>query len=282
MAKTPKIVRSVKDLRKFIRIWRNAGETIGLVPTMGALHDGHLSLVKTAQKRAKRVIVSIFVNPTQFAPSEDLNHYPRDEAGDLAKLATLDVDLVFAPAATEVYPDGFATEIVVKGPACVELEDAHRPHFFGGVATVVCKLLLQVAPDIAIFGEKDYQQLKVVTHMARDLDIPVKIIAGKTMRESDGLAMSSRNAYLSHTERTLAPALHHALLDAATRIHEGGKPKQVTEAARKGLERMGFIVDYFEARNADTLAPLLRGNEPVRLVAAVWLGKTRLIDNVAV
>ena len=205
-----KVARTVKDLRKVVAVWRKAGERVALIPTMGALHDGHLALVKQAQKRAERTVASIFVNPAQFAPHEDLAKYPRDEAGDLAKLKTVDCDLVWAPGGAEMYPDGFATRIVPAG-AAGGLESDFRPHFFGGVATVCCKLFTQVGPDFAIFGEKDYQQLQVVRQMVRDLDLPLKIIGAKTIRETDGLAMSSRNKYLDAGQRRIAPAIHRAI-----------------------------------------------------------------------
>src|SRR5262245_48382410 len=213
MAHRLRVVRTVPTLRSAVAQWRKRGERIALVPTMGALHAGHLALVRAARRRARRVVVSIFVNPAQFAPHEDFGSYPRTLKTDLAALTKLRVDLVWAPDADEMYPDGFATRIVPEGPANVGLEDAFRPHFFGGVATVVAKLLLQVAPQFAMFGEKDFQQLKVVTAMARDLDIPVKIVGVPTVRERDGLAMSSRNAYLSARERAIAPTLHRVLKD---------------------------------------------------------------------
>src|SRR5262245_49762532 len=213
MAHRLRVVRTVPTLRSAVAQWRKRGERIALVPTMGALHAGHLALVRAARRKAKRVVVSIFVNPTQFAPHEDFSNYPRSFKTDLATLAELKVDLVWAPHTAEMYPDGFATRIVPEGPAYAGLEDAFRPHFFGGVATVVAKLLLQVAPQFAMFGEKDFQQLRVVTAMARDLDIPVRIVGVPTVREKDGLAMSSRNAYLSPSERATAPTLYHVLKD---------------------------------------------------------------------
>src|SRR5262249_50718945 len=197
--------RTLKGLRRATEVFREAGETLALVPTMGALHRGHLALVRLAKRRADRVVVSIFVNPAQFAPHEDFASYPRTFAADVAALGELGVDLVWAPSAQVMYPEGFATAVAPKGPALAGLEDAFRPHFFGGVATVVAKLFLQCLPDIAVFGEKDYQQLKVVTHMARDLDIPVRVIGGRTVREKDGLALSSRNAYLTPEQRAGPP-----------------------------------------------------------------------------
>ena len=200
----PHILRAVAPLRAWVSRVRGKGQTVALVPTMGALHQGHLALVRLARRRADRVVVSIFVNPAQFAPNEDLASYPRTWNADIAALSKLSVDAIWAPSTATMYPEGFATRIMPGGPALAGLEDKFRPHFFGGVCTVVAKLLLQVRPDIATFGEKDYQQLKVVTAMARDLDIPTKIVALPTVREADGLAMSSRNAYLSEPERAAA------------------------------------------------------------------------------
>ncbi|HSM18765.1 MAG TPA: pantoate--beta-alanine ligase, partial [Hyphomicrobiales bacterium] len=256
---------------------------VALVPTMGALHEGHLELVRLAVRAAPRTLVSIFVNPTQFAPNEDYARYPRDQRGDLAKLAPLGVDLVYMPSTALMYPEGFATSVHVAGPAEVGLEDKYRPHFFGGVVTVVCKLLTHCRPDIALFGHKDYQQLLVVRRMVRDLDLGVEIVGAETVREGDGLALSSRNAYLDADERRIAPGLNAALRDAAKRIAEDGDVDKIMAAARAGLTRMGFRVDYVEARNAETLEPVSDPHrEPVRLLAAAWLGTTRLIDNIAV
>jgi len=283
MAKNPSVVRRLGALQSKVAAWRATGERIALVPTMGALHEGHLALVQLATRRAARTLVSIFVNPTQFAPNEDYARYPRDQRGDLAKLAPLGVDLVFVPSAALMYPEGFATSVHVAGPAEAGLEDKYRPHFLGGVATVVCKLLTQCRPDIAVFGEKDYQQLLVVRRMARDLDLGVQIVGAKTVREADGLALSSRNAYLDAGERAIAPGLNAALRDAARRIAAGGDVESIMAAARAGLTRMGFRVDYVEARNAETLAPISEPRrEPIRLLAAAWLGRTRLIDNIPV
>jgi pantoate--beta-alanine ligase len=262
---------------------RQTRQTVALVPTMGALHQGHLSLVALAGRRARGVIVSIFVNPTQFAPSEDLASYPRDLNGDLAALAGSGADLVWAPMSATMYPQGYATQIVPGGPATVGLEDKFRPHFFAGVATVVAKLLLQCRPDVAIFGEKDYQQLKMISAMARDLDLPVKILGAPIVREADGLAMSSRNAYLSPPERALAPTLHRALAGCASRITGGAALTGVIAEGQAAIERAGFVVDYLEARHADTLQPIVSPQDgPIRLLVAARLGRTRLIDNVAV
>ena len=279
----PAVVRTVAALRRSMARLRAGGASVALVPTMGALHAGHLALVRLARRRARRVVVSVFVNPAQFAPNEDFGSYPRTWDTDVAALAALDVDLIWAPRVKDMYPDGFATRIEPQGPAKAGLEDAFRPQFFGGVATVVAKLLLQVAPDVTVFGEKDYQQLKVVTAMARDLDIPVKVIGGKTVREKDGLALSSRNAYLSAAERAVAPTLHHVLKDCAQQIRDGRPIANALATGRAQIEQVGFAVDYLEARHAETLAPV-RGVDagPLRLLVAAKLGRTRLIDNIAV
>jgi pantoate--beta-alanine ligase len=278
-----RVVRTVTALRRAVSSWRRTGERIALVPTMGALHAGHLALVRTARRRAPRVVVSIFVNPAQFAPHEDLASYPRTFEADLEALDEMAVDLVWAPPLEVMYPSGFATRIVPAGPAAVGLEDKFRPHFFAGVATVVAKLLTQCAPDIALFGEKDYQQLKVVTRMAQDLDVPVKIVGVPTVREPDGLARSSRNSYLSATERAAAPVLHRVLADCAGKIARGELIARVLDEGGLAIERAGFGLDYLEARHADTLLPIasLDGG-PIRLLVAARIGKTRLIDNIAV
>ena len=250
---------------------------------MGALHPGHLALVRLAQRRADRVVVSIFVNPTQFAPHEDLKTYPRTFAADLVGLASVKTDLVWAPNLKAMYPVGFATRIVPEGPAKAGLEDAFRPHFFAGVATVVAKLLLQCTPDVAIFGEKDYQQLKVVTQLARDLDLATRILGAPTMREKDGLALSSRNRYLSASERKAAPTLYRVLMDCANKINGGESIDAVLAAGRAAITQAGLALEYFEARQAKTLAPLASVEAgPMRLLVAARIGATRLIDNVAV
>jgi pantoate--beta-alanine ligase len=250
---------------------------------MGALHAGHLALVRRATREAKRVIVSIFVNPTQFAPQEDLGTYPRTFEADLAALADYDVDVVWAPSVDVMYPQGFATSVVPDGPAKVGLEDVFRPHFFAGVATVVAKLFTQCRPDFAVFGEKDYQQLKVVTRVSEDLNLGVRIIAVPTVREEDGLAMSSRNAYLSPQQRATAPTLHRTLTQCAAQI---AARSPITSALAGGCQRLtkvGFDVQYFEARHAETLKPVTSVTDgPVRLLAAARLGKTRLIDNIGI
>ncbi|MDB5440243.1 MAG: panC [Caulobacteraceae bacterium] len=281
---TMPILRTVKDLRAQIAAWRATGETIGLVPTMGALHEGHLSLVTLAKVRASRAVATLFVNPTQFGPNEDLSRYPRDEAGDAAKLAGAGCDALFAPGVDEVYPPGFSTTICVSGVS-EPLDGAARPGHFAGVATVVAKLLIAAAPDIAVFGEKDYQQLQVIKRLVIDLALPVEIIAGPTRRAEDGLALSSRNAYLSEAERTAAPALHRALQAIAQTVMNGGQIEAAEAAAIHTLKSAGFgLIDYVEVRQAETLARLGPGpsDEPARVLAAAFLGRTRLIDNIAV
>jgi pantoate--beta-alanine ligase len=248
---------------------------------MGALHEGHASLVRVAKRRAGKVIVSIFVNPTQFAPSEDFGSYPRTWKADLATLASENVDLIWSPDARTMYPDGFATRVLTEGPAVVGLEDRFRPHFFGGVTTVVGKLFIQCRPDIAIFGEKDFQQLRVVTQMASDLDLGVKVVGSRTVRERDGLAMSSRNVYLSPKERRAAPELYRAMKEAARRLRAGERVGAAVAKGTKIMTQAGFVLDYFEARHADTLRPIKSLNEePIRILVAARLGKTRLIDNI--
>jgi len=283
MVKTPRVTRTVPALRKAMEPYRRKGERIALVPTMGALHAGHLKLVREARRRARRVVVSIFVNPTQFAPNEDFASYPRTFATDLKALAAEKVDLVWAPTAAVMYPEGFATRVTPEGAALAGLEDKFRPHFFGGVATVVSKLFTQVAPDFALFGEKDYQQLRVITQMAKDLDLPLKVIGIPTVREKDGLALSSRNAYLSAEERRVAPTLHRVLKECAARIKAGEETSRALEEGRGAIARAGFTLDYLEARHALTLAPIASPKDgPIRLLVAAKLGRTRLIDNVAV
>jgi pantoate--beta-alanine ligase len=277
-----KTVRTLRELRKTIAGWREARKTLALVPTMGALHAGHLSLVELAKKKADRAVVSIFVNPTQFAPGEDLAVYPRDEKGDLEKLGGAEADLVWSPSVEEMYPQGFSTG-VKAGSAAADLEGSVRPHHFNGVTTVCCKLFNQVSPDIAVFGEKDYQQLAVLRQMVADLDMPLKLIAAPTRREEDGLALSSRNAYLSLAERKIAPALHAAIAEVAVKVAAGTPVAVATAAATESLKAAGFTkVDYIEIRDAETLAAAAPPGRPLRVLAAAWLGKTRLIDNVAV
>ena len=277
------VVRTIADLRRQIALWRRREERIGLVPTMGALHRGHLALVEAARAECDRVVASIFVNPKQFAPNEDLGSYPRREAADLDMLHSVGVDLVFMPPVGEIYPPDFATTIRVTGLTEV-LCGAHRAGHFDGVATVVTKLLIQSLSDLANFGEKDYQQLIVVRRLARDLDLPVRIAAVPTVREADGLALSSRNIYLSPQERRIAPELARALRSAAAALAQD--PTAVaTELTRasEALERAGFAVEYIEVREADSLAPV-KGEvaAPARVLAAVRLGRTRLIDNMPI
>lgn len=278
-----KILRDVASLQAQVAEWRARGETIALTPTMGALHAGHVSLVALAKQQASRVVMSIFVNPTQFAPSEDFSSYPRRFDEDTAKFEAASGDLLFAPSVEEMYGQGFATRLELSGPAAAGLEDRFRPTHFSGVATIVAKLLNQCRPDVAIFGEKDYQQLKVIERMARDLDFPTRILGAPTIREHDGLALSSRNLYLSAQERVAAPSLHAALSHCAFAINQGQGIDAALAAARASVAAAGFSIDYIEARHGETLAPIAaRGDGPIRLLAAAKLGKTRLIDNIAV
>lgn len=283
MPKPPVIVRTLPALRRALADLRGRKATTALVPTMGALHDGHLALVRTAKRRADKVMVSIFVNPAQFAPHEDFGSYPRTWKTDVAKLAAEKVDLIWNPDVATMYPDGFATRITPEGPAMAGLEDKFRPHFFGGVATVVGKLFTQCRPDFALFGQKDYQQLKVVTRMARDLDLGVKVIGMTTVRDRDGLAMSSRNLYLTPEQRQTATILYRAIKDASKRLRAGDELAAVMAAGAETIAAAGFTVDYFEARHAETLAPVSSiADGPLRLLVAAKIGNTRLIDNAAV
>jgi pantoate--beta-alanine ligase len=276
------IDRTTVALRSRLALWRTTGARIALVPTMGALHAGHLSLVREARNRAGKVVVTIFVNPKQFAPNEDFQTYPRDEASDVAKLGANGADVVFAPRLEEIYPEGFATTVSVGGPSD-DLESISRPHFFAGVTTVVAKLFAITMPDIALFGEKDYQQLAVIRRMVADLAFPIEVVGHATVRERDGLALSSRNAYLSAAERAKAPLLYAALQEISRQIRSGVPAAAAIEIAEGMLEREGFLIDYIRVRNADTLARVADPRvEPMRILAAVWLGKTRLIDNIAV
>lgn len=311
MANSIEVVRSIADLRARVAAWRRNGERIALVPTMGALHAGHLSLVRRAGELADRTLVSIFVNPSQFAPHEDLARYPRDEAGDLARLGTERADLVWAPTVADMYPEGFATRIA-PGGAAQGLESDFRPHFFGGVATVCAKLFGATTADVAVFGEKDYQQLCVIRQMVRDLDMPIDIVGVETAREADGLALSSRNVYLSAEDRQVAPVLNRVLREVAGKaaavvsggaearkrapratplvrdptlppqVHELGELTAICAAAATDLQSVGFTkVDYVAVREADTLRVVDEvGARPLRVLAAAWLGTTRLIDNV--
>jgi pantoate--beta-alanine ligase len=279
----PAVARTVAELRAQVRAWRAEGLRIGFVPTMGALHEGHLSLVREALVRCDRAVASVFVNPTQFAPQEDLNRYPRDEAGDLAKLAAAGTHLAFLPTVAEMYPEGACTWVEVEGLSRGLCAD-RRPHHFRGVATVVTMLLNQAQADVAVFGEKDYQQLLVIRRLARDLAIPTEIVGGATVREADGLAMSSRNLLLTPEHRRLAPALNRALVEIAAALANGRLAAPVLQDAIARLERAGFReVDYVELRDAETLAPLpALAKRPARLLAAAFLGPVRLIDNIPV
>lgn len=280
-------VRSVAALRARVAEWRSVSDAragqIALVPTMGALHLGHLALVKAARARAQHVVVSLFVNPTQFGPTEDFARYPRDELADARALDAAKADLLYAPTVEEMYPEGFVTTVTVPDLSA-EMEGAVRPHHFAGVATVVTKLLNQAQADLAFFGEKDYQQLLVIRRLARDLDIGTRIVGLPTVRDVDGLALSSRNAYLGPEERKIAPALYRTLKDLAAALEAGqGPAADVVERARQTLLNEGFSgVDYLDLRDAETLVRLDKIHRPARLLAAVRLGKTRLIDNVPV
>ena len=277
------IFRDIASMRRKVGQWRAAGEKIALVPTMGALHAGHISLVEASRAHATRCIVSIFVNPTQFAPNEDFSAYPRTFGADRAKLEAAGAAGCFAPMAPEMYPTGFATQVLPGGPALAGLEDRFRPDHFAGVALVVAKLLNQAQADCAFFGEKDFQQLAMIRRMAADLDIVTQIFGVPTLREADGLALSSRNVYLSEEERATAPLLAKALKKAATQILAGKKPAEAAAQAAEKIAAAGFVVDYVEARHAGTLAPIGSMQEgPIRLLLAAKLGKTRLIDNLAV
>ncbi len=276
-------VHTVDDLRRRTVRWRAAGDRIALVPTMGALHDGHLSLVRLARRHAERVVVSIFVNPSQFAPNEDFSSYPRSLDADRAMLADVAADLVFNPSVAEMYGESFVTTVSLKGPAAAGLDDVFRPTHFQGVATIVAKLFIQASPDVAMFGEKDYQQLKVVTRMARDLDLPVRIVPVPTVREPDGLAMSSRNRYLSPGDRAKAPLIHSILTETAGRMNAGEPLDRALDDARSKIIAAGFTLDYCEARHAESLAPIAGlAQGPIRLLVAARIGAMRLIDNIAV
>lgn len=278
-------VRTVAELRATLTIWRRSGERVALVPTMGALHAGHLSLIALARRRAERVVTSVFVNPRQFGPAEDLDAYPRTEAADLAALTAAGCDLMYVPSIGEMYPDDFATTVSVHGVS-EPLDGAARPGHFDGVATVVAKLLIQAAPDTAVFGEKDYQQLLVIRRLVRDLDLPVEIEGAPIARDVDGLALSSRNAYLSPEERAVAGHLNRLLSGAVERLKQGAPVAETEAASRAELKASGFVtIDYVEVRTADDLrrlGPGPVGFEPARIFAAARVGRTRLIDNMAV
>ncbi|MHA1538698.1 MAG: pantoate--beta-alanine ligase [Alphaproteobacteria bacterium] len=277
------IVRTVEALRAAIAPWRGAGETVGLVPTMGALHRGHLALIEASRASCARTLATLFVNPAQFGPGEDLERYPKREAEDAEILQSLGVDLLYAPPAGEIYRDGFATQVIVAGLA-ERLEGEHRPGHFAGVATVVAKLLLQARPQRAFFGEKDFQQLQVVRRMAADLDIPAEIVGVETVREPDGLALSSRNEFLSPAERAIAPALYRNLRAVAGAVSAGADCRAEASKAIEALIAAGFDkIDYLAVVDAESFEPFGKG--PVgaaRVLAAAHLGKTRLIDNAPV
>jgi len=282
--KAPLLVRTLADLRAVLKPYRMAGRTIGFVPTMGALHDGHISLVKMAGQAAEITVASIFVNPTQFAPGEDLDTYPRTEESDIAKLAAAATDIVYLPTVEQMYPDGSLTNIRVEGMSDL-LDGIYRPHFFYGVVTVVARLFVHVGPDVAVFGQKDYQQLQIIRRMVRDLGFPIEILGGETFRDRDGLAQSSRNAYLTPDERAKANVISAALHRAACRIEAGVAVIDAVKEARERIEKAGFKqLDYVSAVDPATLvdlpdASVEQGYEG-RLLAAAWMGKTRLIDNV--
>jgi len=278
------VVRTPAELRAEVAAWRAAGLRVGLTPTMGALHEGHLSLVRLARARCDRVVASLFVNPTQFAPHEDFDAYPRDEARDAALLAGAGCDLLYAPAVAAMYAPGFSTTVTVAGVS-EPLDGQARPTHFAGVATVVAKLLLQAGPDVAVFGEKDYQQLQVIRRLVADLDIPVEIVGAPIVREPDGLAMSSRNAYLTADERGRAPELHRALAEAAQKVRAGAPVAEAEAGAVAVIQAAGFSrIDYVEVRDPADLSRLGPGpiERPARILGAAVLGRTRLIDNLEV
>ncbi|WP_372604406.1 pantoate--beta-alanine ligase [Actibacterium sp.] len=277
-----KLVHTLDELRAITRTWHQAGEVIGITPTMGALHEGHLSLVRAAKAGSDRVITTIFVNPTQFNSADDLEKYPRTLDSDSTLLAPLDVDVIYAPTVDQMYPDGFATSISISG-VTEGLCGTHRPGHFDGVATIVAKLFLQTSADRAFFGQKDFQQLQVVKRLAADLNIPVEITGCPTVREADGLALSSRNVRLTPEGRKVAPALYRAMQEAGARIKAGDPAAAALQAAQAALLDAGFTeVEYLELRAEDGLAPLDSLSQPARILAAAWLDGVRLIDNIAV
>lgn len=277
------IFETVAAMRAAVAGWHAAGEKVALVPTMGALHAGHIALVREAQRHARRVIVSIFVNPTQFAPHEDFKKYPRTFDSDRAQLAEAGADAIFFPSVEEMYPPGFASRVLLLGPAAAGLEDRFRPTHFEGVATICCKLFTQSRADIAVFGEKDYQQLKVVTRMAADLDLGIAIVPLPTIREADGLAMSSRNRYLSPQDRALAPKLHAVMQALAAQLRNRDDLFAAVTEAQGEIIAAGFELDYLEARHAETLSSVTSlADGPIRLILAARIGGTRLLDNIPV
>ena len=276
------ILKTVADLRALARGWRAAGEVIGVVPTMGALHDGHLSLARRARAECDRVITTIFVNPKQFNNPDDLKKYPRALEADADLLSGVPVDVVFAPGVDEVYPDGFITTVSVGGVS-EPLEGRMRPGHFDGVATVVTKLFGMTEANRGYFGQKDWQQLQVVTRLVTDLNLPVHIVGCETIREADGLAMSSRNRYLSDEHRALAPLLQRVMQDLAARIRNRDDLFKAVADAQNEIITAGFELDYLEARHAETLAPVASlADGPIRLILAARIGSTRLLDNIAV
>ncbi len=277
------IIRTISSLRDRVKQRRGEGARIGVVPTMGALHDGHLALVARSRTLADVTITTLFVNPTQFAANEDLARYPRTEAADAALLEAAKCDILFAPPVEQMYPAGFVTAVHLEGPAAAGLEDRFRPGHFSGVATVVAKLFQQTAADVAVFGEKDWQQLAVVRRMARDLDMPIDIVGLPTVREPDGLAMSSRNRYLSPDERLKAPILFQAMQTVSASVRTGSPLEAALAKGRSSITAAGFDIDYFEARDGTSLAPVMDGARAssIRLLLAARLGNVRLIDNMA-
>jgi pantoate--beta-alanine ligase len=279
----PEVLNTVASLRAHVRDLRSSGGKIALVPTMGALHAGHISLVNLAKAQGARVIVSIFVNPTQFAPTEDFSKYPRTFEADLEKLSAAGADAVYAPTPEIMYPQGFSTTVTLAGPAAAGLEDKFRPTHFAGVATVVAKLHIQAMPDIAIYGEKDFQQLAVIRQMTRDLDLPMEVLGGPTIREEDGLALSSRNIYLDPAQRKAAPVLNATMRSCAALIRAGQPSEAVMTEGRAKISAGGFALDYLELRDAVTLGtPDIASGKPLRMLVAAKIGATRLIDNIAV
>jgi len=279
-------IRTRRELLLQVAAWKRAGERVGFVPTMGALHGGHLSLIEKAREKSDRIVTSIFVNPTQFAPGEDFDTYPRDESADLARLASVGCDLAYLPTVTEMYPEGSVTNVRVEAMSDL-LDGIFRPHFFYGVSTVVARLFLHVQPDVAVFGEKDYQQLQIIRRMVRDLGFPIEIIGASTARDADGLAQSSRNLYLKPEERRNAGALQAALHRASVRLGTGESPSIALEEARSLLAKSGFgKIDYVSLVDPDTLEDLpdvpLPAGTVARLLGAAWMGRTRLIDNISV
>lgn len=282
MPRKVNIVRTISDIRALVALWREEGHVIALVPTMGALHEGHCALVREACENASRVIISIFVNPAQFAPHEDFTAYPRQTESDIKKVEQIGGHLIYTPNEAEMYPPDFSTKVIVGGVS-EGLCGLARPHFFSGVATVVIKLFLQVMPNIAVFGEKDYQQLLVVRQLVRDLNIPVQILGSPIIREEDGLALSSRNAYLNAQERAIAPLIYNTISSIARDVVGGHQIDSALETGRSRLEADGLIVEYLEVRDSNDLSRVCElGNKSARVFIAAHLGRTRLIDNVAI